>query len=419
MLKKLNMLYLDILQAICYSLGSVLIFVLLANGLFNISPNFSMILPLTLLIYSLVIILTEYFEKSRNIDLIENKIFIISIILIVIISGILSSYGKSAFTYIFTIGYYGAILLVAISNNRNLSLRSLEAKIYLRFLKTFAITILISSIYLFDSKVLAYGNRVIDYIAIYFIASILHVICLNYTEQYETSGTVNKDRNIFILNSIVVFLSGCFMFFRKQIIYIIEVFKNHIEPGLDRLANSIIYKITAFFENLLRTDFGNFVKDNIGGGNTTVEEEFVNIEEGALEAVEEIVEQSNLDILYKIFLAIIVILIAYFFFIKVRKYMYKKQNKGSFEEREFIFKKEDLFNDIKNKFSNMFKKKENLSKARLVYLQTVHELINDGYEITNTTTPNEYISTILEGDIERYNFKKITSDYNADRYGRS
>ena len=67
----------------------------------------------------------------------------------------------------------------------------------------------------------------------------------------------------------------------------------------------------------------------------------------------------------------------------------------------------------------MFKKKENLSKARLVYLQTVHELINDGYEITNTTTPNEYISTILEGDIERYNFKKITSDYNADRYGRS
>lgn len=278
---------------------------------------------------------------------------------------------------------------------------------------------MISSFYIFDEEILAFGNRVIDYVAIYFITSILHVICLNYNEQYETAGSINKDKNIFILNSIVVFLAGISIFFRKQIMFIVDVFKNYVEPRLVGVLDKIVEKIVALVEKALKTDMAKFIVEKMGGENNPIEEEAVKVEEGALEVVEEIVEKSNSNLVFKIIFTIIVIYLVYLLFKKVRKYMYKKQNKGNFEEREFIFKKEDLFKDIKNNLANMFKKRENLSKERLLYKKAVNELIKDGYEITKVTTPNEFISTIVDGDIKKYNFNKITTDYNAHRYGRS
>ncbi len=419
-MKTINQIFLYIIHSVYYMLGSILIFMALCDSMFEMSADFNILIILSMVFYFVMFILSDRYEKHRDMDLLENKKFIAAAIAVSLISGVFIGFKEGLFMSIFTFGYFVIIMMTAVKANRADAVDSINSSVYFKMIKSFGLTILLASFYVSNTKVIAFGNKIIDFIFTYFAVVIIYVICINFNKHYENSSSINKDKNLFLFNFLVVFLISAFTFFRKQIIFAVEMFNEFITPGLDLVLDKISTSVAAFIERILSSDLMLFLEENIGRGQgERTAEEILDVEEGTLELAEEVIETVDSNILYNIIIVLLIIGLVFVLYKSLKSYSSKRSKKKGFEEKQFIFKRDDFLNDIKDSFKNIFKRKESLSAERLIYKQTVDKLINEGYEIYNTTTPNEYINSINSEDIEKYNFDNITSDYNICRYGKN
>lgn len=418
-MKTINQIFLYIIHSVYYMLGSILIFMALCDSMFEMSADFNILIILSMVFYFVMFILSDRYEKHRDMDLLENKRFIAAAIAVSLISGVFIGFKEGLFMSIFTFGYFVIIMITAVKANRDDPVDSINSSVYFKMIKSFGLTVLLASFYVSNTKIIAFGNKIIDFIFIYFAVVIIYVICINFNKHYESSGSINKDKNLFLFNFLVVFLISAFTFFKKQIIFAVKMFNEFITPGLDLVLDKISTSVAALIERILSSDLMLFLEENIGRGQgERTAEEILDVEEGPLELAEEVIETVDSNILYNIIIVLLIIGVVFILYKSLKSYSSKRSKKKGFEEKQFIFKRDDFLNDIKNSFKNIFKRKESLSAERLIYKQTVDKLINEGYEIYNTTTPNEYINSINSKDIEKYNFDNITSDYNSHRYGK-
>lgn len=419
-MKTINQIFLYIIHSVYYMLGSALIFIGLCDSMFEMSVNFNILIILSMVFYFAIFILSDRYERHRDMDLLENKKFIAAAIAVSLISGVFLGFEEGLFMIIFTIGYFIIIMITAVKANRDDSVDSINSSVYFKMIKSFGLTVLLASFYVSNTKIIAFGNKVIDFIFTYFAVTIIYVICINFNKHYDSSSSINKDKNLFLFNFLAVFLISAFTFFRKQMVFAVKTFNEFITPGIDLVLDKSLTYVVAFIERIFAIDLMLFLEKGIGSGQgERTAEEVLDIEEGPMKLAEEVIETADSNILYNIIIVVLIIGLVFVLYKSLKSSSSKRSKKKGFEEKQFIFKRDDFLNDIKNSFKNIFKKKENLSAERLIYKQTVDKLISEGYEIYNTTTPNEYINSINSEDIEKYNFDNVTSDYNAYRYGKN
>lgn|GEM_PF-1467393 len=412
-MKRFNHIFLYIIHSFYYMMGSILLFINVCDNILENRPNYNLVIVLSVFFYFIIFNLLNIYEKKEDIDLSESKKFIILNGIACILAGIASAFEQGFFMIAFTSAYFAIISIFALRTNR------VNTSVYIKVAKSLALIIVSTSFYIADKTIIAFGNKVIDYILIYSAVIVFYVVCINFNEHFEGKNTINKNKNLFMFNFLVAAITTIFTFFKQGLLHLVKIFYDFIEPATDSLLEKISSSFTSFMERFFNSDFMLFVGDRIN----QLKEHF-GIEQTPLpelpkeEVLEKVGEVADFSVIYNILQILLIAGIIFILYKSLGSYKHKKIKKKSFEEKEFIFKKDDFLNDLKNSFKNILRKKEILPKERLIYKKTVNRLIEEGYEISKITTPNEYINSISIEDINKYNFDIITSNYNAYRYGK-
>lgn len=410
-MKRFNQVFLNIIHSFYYMLGSVLLFIIICDNIIENSPNISILIPLTLAFNIVLFALIHKYENSKNMDLFNNRKFIYITITASILSGLACGFKQGLLMVVFTSAYFVAISITILRTNR------VDTPVYLKLGKSLGLIVVISSFYFNSDTVIAYGNRVIDFVYIYFAVIVFYVICINFNEHYEGNNAINRNKNLFIFNFLIATLITIFTFFRQQLLRLLEILKYYISPAVDSFIEKTVDLVRRFFELVFSDDFVFFMSDKLSQNQKNTGDEQEKIIEEATELVESVSEPLALDFIFNLLLILVIVGIIFLLYKRVTNYN-KKTIKKSFEEKEFVFKRDDFLNDLKNSLKKRFRKKESLSRERLIYKKTVNQLLEEGYEIRKSSTPNEFINTINDSDIKKYNFHNITSEYNAYRYGK-
>ncbi len=412
-MKRFNHIFLYIIHSFYYMIGSILLFIIICDNILDNRPNYNLVILLSVFFYFVIFNLLNIYENKEDIDLSENKKFIILNGIACILAGIASAFAQGFFMIVFASAYFAIISIFALRTNR------VNTSVYIKVAKSLALIIVTTSFYITDKTVIAFGNKVIDFIIIYFAVSAFYVVCINFNEHFEGKNTINKNKNLFMFNFLVAAITTIFTFFKQELLYLVKLFYDFVEPATDSLLEKISSAFTSFMERFFNSDFMLFVGDRINKMKDHLGNEQKPLPEIPEEEVlEKVGEVADFSVIYNILQILFIAGIIFILYKSLRSYKHKKIKKKSFEEKEFIFKKDDFLNDLKNTFKNILIKKEIIPKERLIYKKTVNKLIEEGYEISKTTTPNEYINSISVEDINKYKFDLITSDYNDYRYGK-
>lgn len=255
----------------------------------------------------------------------------------------------------------------------------------------------------------------------FFLLSILFLVRLNITHAYEDTdmdfGSRNLNMTIINIFSIVFALIAAFL--RNDIIALTKKYGmlvfNALAAMLGLLVN-VFYFMFGWFFDLIEALLL-FLKSLIHHNSTSIQGA------GASGEFEYEASQTESLVLFKeIIVVLIWLLMLYAVFIILRKaYRMLKQSHESSncidsEVKEFIFDKNELFNNTKNRINGLFTR--NLPTGiRLSYLKAVNMLIKKGYPIARSTTPKEFESSISYEDKSNIGFSELTQLYIDARYG--
>ena len=252
---------------------------------------------------------------------------------------------------------------------------------------------------------------------------------MNLNEAYSSNekNTIDKSKNTFkfnlftlILITIISLPSFIFKFNPTNLLNFALSGFNYLLKGFSHVF-ALLYKFLGKFANGEErvSEFQSNVAENLG--NETQESlDFLNNPYKAATITVEVIKWIAI-IAFTIFLTV--------YIYKLLKDIFKSKdaNIKSDEIKDFILTKEDMINNLKNPFNNLYKniskilKKEQNDKKlpiiRKLYCDSLEFLISKGYKFKKHFTPNEFLESIDEDNYKNNNFDKLTSYYNEARYG--
>ena len=249
----------------------------------------------------------------------------------------------------------------------------------------------------------------------FILYSVVHVIRTNVITEYEhnTSETIQKEKNIVMVNMVAMLAMLLCFFIRNHVIdiFLIVVFGvcflfYLLLKVLGLVVGSIFNGILWF----LQLVFGYEVpKAEQTEEATTIIETIISEEE-----VELITSNDSWILIIGI---IILVIVTIFIVRKVYRTLGSKENvEGTSEEKEFIFQSSDFLKPWKDKVKQMVVY-SGLSKVRRKYIQTVNHCIKEGFQWKNSFTPNDYLRSVdRKTVVSKYNLEEVTKQYNEERY---
>lgn len=249
----------------------------------------------------------------------------------------------------------------------------------------------------------------------FILYSVVHVIRTNVITEYEhnTSETIQKEKNIVVVNMVAMLAMLLCFFIRNHVIdiFLIVVFGvcflfYLLLKVLGLVVGSIFNGILWF----LQLVFGYEVpKAEQTEEATTIIETIISEEE-----MELITSNDSWIIIIGI---IILVIVTIFIVRKVYRTLGSKENvEGTSEEKEFIFQSSDFLKPWKDKVKQMVVY-SGLSKVRRKYIQTVNHCIKEGFQWKNSFTPNDYLRSVdRKTVVSKYNLEEVTKQYNEERY---
>ena len=301
--------------------------------------------------------------------------------------------------------YLGTLIFKTIGN-RKLYLQD-ELKIIL-----FAL-IYVASVCFFIQNTPLYFT--ISNLGIFFVmCSVVYCIRTNVIVEYEhyTNETIQKERNIVLVNCVSL-VCGLFCF----------IIRGHIIDLLLVALLAIIYCAYFFVKGiaLVFSYIGNvvfYVFNFIPKAQMDESEA-----ESLLETTEQVLQEYTQELVvanntwFYVIAIIFAIIIGFVIFRKLyHRFASYEEDADIIEEKEYIFDSSELFKGLKDKLQQM-QEYANLSKVRKQYIKTVNKCIQDGFEWRSSFTPNEYLRSIDKKQVvQKYDFDKLTKEYNKERY---
>lgn len=415
-MKKINETFNVIIKSLYYSILRFILFYTVSVVMLNIKFNNNFMLLFTLLIHIVVFAICSLFDENIILNLSTRNRGII-LVSFAIIGMIICSYGYNLFSYLFTFIYFVIISIISIKNGVSFVKSSVEA------FKSIVLVFILASVYASDKTIVAFDNKIIDYILVYFITGFIYLLSNNFNNYYDNENSINKKKNLIILNSISTAIIISLVFFKDKIILLLQNVSRSISSYTDKLLNDFANALNYLANSILNEKFTAFVENFIKKHNESGIVSDTNTVEKATEAVKDIMQSDggavDFGVLYNLVFIIFAVILAVLLFLSLKHFKYKRNTKSKNIEKEFIFKKEEIIKEIKDNIKSIFKKREILSPERTMYKNTVIKLIDDGYDLQMSTTPNEYIKTVKQKDIDKYDFDELTKRYNKCRYGKN
>ena len=249
----------------------------------------------------------------------------------------------------------------------------------------------------------------------FILYSVVHVIRTNVITEYEhnTSETIQKEKNIIIVNIVAMLAMVLCFFIRNHVIDIFLVVVFGVCFLFYVLLKVLGYFVGSIFNGILwflQLVFGYEVpKAEQTEEATTIIETILTEEE-----VEMITSNDSWILIIGI---IILVIVAIFIVRKVYRALGSKESvEGTSEEKEFIFQSSDFLKPWKDKVKQLVAY-GSLSKTRRKYIQTVNHCIKEGYQWKNSFTPNDYLRSVdRKTVVSKYNLEEVTKQYNEERY---
>ena len=244
--------------------------------------------------------------------------------------------------------------------------------------------------------------------------SVVYCIRTNVITEYEhnTTETIQKEKNIIIVNLVSLFASvGCFLI-RNHIVDILMLVILGFVYGC-YFAVKVLVNLLLSCTNMLFYVL-NFIPK-------------VNVEEANAESFFAVVDEYLSDYGHQYippnytWLYIVGIVVGIFFgYLLIRKlyrhFTSKEDDSHTYEEKEYIFDSSELLKNVQDKLKQL-KAYAQLSKVRKQYIQTVNKCIEEGYQWKESFTPNEYLRSMDRDKIvQKYDLENLTQQYNEERY---
>lgn len=388
------------------------------------------IIILSIVNYLCVYALNAYVFKGTSLDNIKKVIFIFLAAILSIISALITS--KNIF--VFYIITYLLIWYKSIMSFID------ERGIYSNK-KTFIITFMfflgvVFILNLFDRDSITTQNLKLIF-PMYLGVSLSYFASSNLEAVYNkrSSNSLNKGKNIKIINVIsnalillilIFTLTGFFGVWEK--ILSSNIIKS-IWLIIQKIIGVIIYPVLYLLSKIInlifrKADFSILEKLNSGEVPEDVEKITRNTSSSSTHVILEYIAN-----IVKLGIAILIIYIIIMYIIKaISNKKLSSDVVEDEEEKEFVLSSKDIskrmkksINRLLSNASMIFSKNKNNSNylpiIRLIYLDTLLKLKEEGHEFSSHYTPNEFLSTLEDTKYVNTGIHDLTQVYNDFRYG--
>ncbi|MGO1367966.1 MAG: hypothetical protein ACTHVE_05040 [Senegalia sp. (in: firmicutes)] len=391
-----------------------IILIMTIIGMVTENIIFNKLVLFVFLIMILSYLLSGFISKS-NIN--KNKLLKIIPFLGIITAIVFSYYStKSSLVFIlFTIIYLSIWIVSLRLKDESYSNDDVFKKIIL--------TSLIATIFsldIFMGNTRWFMNDLVPYIIIFIIVSFIYSIRLNLYNAYLDNNAINKSKNLKIFNVlsniIIIFIMLIILYFSFGISNM-ELVKTKIYPVLEFVINPLIFIVSILYK-FFKKIFPDFKLKE------TPQENSLNLENSDNNLLEENIEQNEiaqvvLNYLGYFLVAFIIATLVYIIY-RISKNIdsgEKSNDNIIVEEKEFIFNRKNIINNIKNKFKKNTNNNtnKNMHIIRLIFIDISNSMIQKGYEYKKNFTPREFIFQNKK-DLEKT--KEFIDTYEKVRYGK-
>lgn len=258
----------------------------------------------------------------------------------------------------------------------------------------------------------------------YCIFSLIYLVRMNLIREYKVSSVeVNSHSNIVFVNLLSLFIALIFIFLQKNIVTWLPYLFLGAMMGLIELLKHIWtvinWGLQAILSISLKIHPTGYTKDGEEALKSSVEELILEEESlpTDLENIQGAVEHyEGIKILVVILILCCFAGMAYLSYRKIKTVL--NENVGDFEEKTFVFSKEEWKDSMKKKINKLLGR-DLLDPIRKKYLKTVNGLIHKGYEMEKGMTPNEYLKFVSMQNqklSKEHGLDELTEEYNITRY---